>query len=725
MNNHSIDLLSNGLKDKKQNLRKTWTVSLGKALIGLSTPTSSSLDIFKKVSASLVATINECDKSPLPAVTNKLIAGGYASVAILSQLQKLTTDESLLSTITSADLPTKLSVVEGKDSILTNVKLYIKYVSEDEQEWFVRALAALVPSLTAVSKDYGAAWLYSCLSTNIHPSVRRLAVQLLEESNNLNQKFTGESCVESLIDYLKSAKTEEKDELNYNFKRILPFISAITKQSPTTSKESLELLLVKLLVPANHKALSYLKSGWVGISQRAQVDPGHVVAKYSSGIVKFTTEILLHSDEAARESGIFAAACKAISLVSFISTGTIIPLLTPLIDSDLDITSLQEIDDEKLAIWKGKEGELVIDVLAKSQKKPVIDKNSKDYETLKWEQSVRKEVKAKKQVVKKLTKEEQAQVNEQLSLESKLRKSVSDDYNKLSRAMNIIIALSVEAETVDNGTKSWFPVAISRILDILKSESAKKLVGALATDCFLNMARVFTTVNGLSGTSKMNWVGATTLRLYDIEHVPAVYTGKDLNEILTSQLFSLKLSSDKVRFDSLTLMFILPLLVKVIENGTVYTLKHKKVKTQVRLDTTVEEPEEEQLSLAIEIVSSHCEVFQDDSIPRTAILEHLLTLLTVPTKAKLSKDCFLALAQNISVNTSSTDLKLIISKVISPIVFVRTAVLEALDEEFDLTELKFNEELFIACFDNEETNKEIAETIWEDNYPSVRLLPTL
>ncbi|KGK39487.1 hypothetical protein JL09_g1371 [Pichia kudriavzevii] len=391
---------------------------------------------------------------------------------------------------------------------------------------------------------------------------------------------------------------------------------------------------------------------------------------------------------------------------------TIVPILSRIIEDDLSTVKSLDIDETKYQIWKGKDGELVVDVLAK--KTSVNISKSKDAETLKWEQSVRKELEAKKKVAKKLTKEEQIKVNEQLLLEKSIRDTINSQYMSLRRGLAVITCLSRQARTVDNGTAIWFPVAISNILTLLNSKPAVKLTGELSSECFLSLSDVVAT-ESLSGTSSMKFVGSSTLRLHDVDHIPAEYTGRDLQELLSSQLFSLKLSSDKSLFNSLTLMYVLPLLVKIIENGKNYIIRSGKKITKVNTEFSEEAPEEEQLTMALEIISSNSELFEDHSIPRTSIITHLIELLALSSKAKAAKECFVSLCQNIAATISDSDLTIILKSLINPNVFVRATILEVLDQEFDLSDLKMSEELWILCFDNVTNNKEVAETIWAES----------
>ncbi|KAK6204250.1 armadillo-type protein [Scheffersomyces amazonensis] len=90
--------------------------------------------------------------------------------------------------------------------------------------------------------------------------------------------------------------------------------------------------------------------------------------------------------------------------------------------------------------------------------------------------------------------------------------------------------------------------------------------------------------------------------------------------------------------------------------------------------------------------------------------------MKLPSKAKLAKDCFLAMCQHIALSYTEADLELVFSNIITPEVFVRNSILEGIDAEFDLTgQSTFSSEIWIATFDNDEHSRELAVTIWDDN----------
>lgn len=726
-----IELLNNGLKEKKLPIRTTWTTSFSRSILNSKLSIENEKEVIELfnsgITDSLLKTFDECMSSPLPSINNKLISAGYSSIATLFQLTESYEDIELKSKLKEFNVVEKsIEETESKMSCFTNLKIIIKLSTEESQEWYVRSLFSLSRHLSEVSELFGSAILYATVSRNFTPKARLLANKLLFKYYEINQKVIGSSLTSAIN--LLTTPVEYNADLNYDFKYLLQTISSTLHQFENIDNSILEFQLVDLLIPFEHTILKKIVNGWVSLCQKCHADPGAIVSKYSKDIVNRIASILSDPFEDILKNGVFDAACSTTSIISFFSPASIVPLLSEIVQNDLSIVSHLDLDGDKLNIWRGKDGEMVIDVL--ESKTPVNISKSKDSETLKWEQSVRKELEAKKKITKTLTKEEQEKVSNQLALEKTIRDSINQQYLKLRRGLEIIICLSKQAKSVDNGTNIWFPVAISNLLELLHSKAAIQLTGSLASECFLTLSEVVSS-DSLSGTSSMKYVGSSTLRLHSVESIPAEYTGKPLDELLASQLFSLKLCSDKSLFNNLTLMYVLPLLVKVIENGKSYIIRNGKKVVKVNTEFSEDAPEEEQLTLALEIISSNSDLFEDSTIPRTSLITNLIELLALPSKAKNAKECFVSLCQNISLNISESDLHIILKSLINANVFVRSTILEALDQEFDLTELEFNEELWISCFDNVTNNKEVAEIIWAESgfdltpYVPSKLIPYL
>ena len=710
-----MTLLSTGLKDKKIPVRIAWTTALANIVLKTQFDNNSETviaTIFNAdVTSSLLATFEECANAPLPSINNKLITAGYASVAILCHLVASFHNDDLKKTLNDFSLVQKaLDDTEKKMSSFTNFKIISKLTNEDSQEWFVRALLAISEDLTEPSDALGSACIYATVSRNITAHVRVLTKSLLSKAYESNQSVIGSSIIAGAHKLIK--QSEIGADLNYDYGYLLSTISSIFHTFESVDRSILEAHLVDLLIVFEHRIMDQLSNGWVSLCIKCHADPGKIVTEKAQYIIDSISGILSDSSQEILDNGVFDAACRVVSVISFFAPAATVPILSQLIEDDLSIVAQLHLDDTMLKIWGSKDGELVVNVL--ESKSPVTIAKSKDAETLKWEQKVRKELEAKNKTTKKLTREEQAKVNEQLALEKTIRAAINEDYLKLRRGLEIITSLSKQGSSVDNGTNIWFPVAISKILKLLNSPSAVKLTGELASECFLTLSEVVST-DSLSGTSSMKFIGSSTLRLHDVEFIPAQYMGIDLSELLASQLFSLKLCSDKSLFNNLTLMYVLPLLMKVIEIGKDFVARSGKKTAKVNTEFSEDAAEEEQLILALEIISSNSDLFEDDTIPRTSIIEHLIELLALPSKAKNAKECFVSLCQNIALNISDADLSLILKSLVNTSVFVRTTILEVLDQEFDLTELSFSEELWIACFDNVSNNKNTAETVWSES----------
>lgn len=82
---------------------------------------------------------------------------------------------------------------------------------------------------------------------------------------------------------------------------------------------------------------------------------------------------------------------------------------------------------------------------------------------------------------------------------------------------------------------------------------------------------------------------------------------------------------------------------------------------------------------------------------------------------KTIKDCFLDLCRCLSASITSEEINILIDGVINAEVNVRTATLQAIESEIDLTDFDFSEKIWIACHDEVEENVELAKAIWEEN----------
>ena len=102
--------------------------------------------------------------------------------------------------------------------------------------------------------------------------------------------------------------------------------------------------------------------------------------------------------------------------------------------------------------------------------------------------------------------------------------------------------------------------------------------------------------------------------------------------------------------------------------------------------------------------------------PRQETLSVLIgSMQNYTSQYKIIRECILGLCKYISLDMTGAELKVLLGGVIVPEPAVRTAVLQAIDEELELTEYTFLEELWLASYDELEENAETARTVWAAN----------
>lgn len=160
-----------------------------------------------------------------------------------------------------------------------------------------------------------------------------------------------------------------------------------------------------------------------------------------------------------------------------------------------------------------------MDVLSK--KAPVtIDKNTKDYDTLKWEEELRAQLAQKQGKPKKLTSEEQAKVNAQLAKESAIRKEVASTEQKMRRGVGIIQSLATGPPTE---AEQWMGPAVDLLIHSIRA-GVGLLLGDLPATTFIACSQ---RVSNRLGPIRP-FIGVATLRTIGSIHLPEEYEGEQL-----------------------------------------------------------------------------------------------------------------------------------------------------------------------------------------------------
>jgi hypothetical protein len=386
------------------------------------------------------------------------------------------------------------------------------------------------------------------------------------------------------------------------------------------------------------------------------------------------------------------AAYSAAAELVFVAPESMTPRIVSLIQQDLDAAQLQTVGPLEAAIFRTPEGTAFVDVLAKKQN-VVPNKNVKDYDTLKWEEELRAQLAQKKGTQKKLTADETAKVNAQLKKEAEIRENLRQVAAKLLRGFGIVKAL---ATGPPSDASRWMGAAVGTTLASINA-GASLITGDTGPVAFISCADQ---VASRLGTIRP-FIGAATLRAHEVSPLPETLTQEPFDDLITRVLYRLRFAGEQRPFDAVTLIYILPLLLLVLEKGGFGDNADDR---------------DAQLVLAVEVLSFHTDVAADEVIPRADILAALISSMQKYSQHyKTIKDCFSDMVRCVAPNITTEEIDVLSRGTIVPQASVRTAVLQAISAEVDMSEANVSEEIWIACHDDIEENVDLGREIWEES----------
>lgn len=386
------------------------------------------------------------------------------------------------------------------------------------------------------------------------------------------------------------------------------------------------------------------------------------------------------------------AAFNAAADLAFVAPDIMVSRIVQLIKQDLEPSQLASIGPTEAAIFRTPDGTTFVDVLASKSQSYAPNKNTKDYDTLKWEEELRAQLAQKKGQQKKLTPEETAKVNAQMKKEAGIRLHIRYLEARLMRGIGIINSLATGSPTE---ASLWIRPAIKALLDIINA-GAGLITGSAAPDAYLTCSEKVSPRVG----SLRPFIGIATLRALNVPHLPESLQQESLGALITRVLYRLRFSAEQRPFDTVSLNYILPLVFLVLQNR----------------GFGEKDDAEAQLILALEFLSFHTDVCSDIQVPRQEILAVLISSMQAYNQHyKVIKDCLADLCHCIAPNISDQEISILAKGAIVPQIAVRTSVLQSISTEIDMSDLDFSEEIWLACHDDVDENVELGRDIWEES----------
>ncbi|KAG9879256.1 ARM repeat-containing protein, partial [Aureobasidium melanogenum] len=388
------------------------------------------------------------------------------------------------------------------------------------------------------------------------------------------------------------------------------------------------------------------------------------------------------------------AAFQATADLVFVAPEELTPVVLNQICDDLDPKLLHDVGPTEAAIFRTPEGTAFIDVLAKQTQAQAPSKNSKDYDTYKWEQELRDQLAQKKGTTKKLTADEQAKVNAQLAKEAEIRGNVTTVVAKLRRGIGMVTGLVTGPPTE---AADWFTVTTARLFEVINA-GAGLILGDAAVLAYLECAKKTSSRLG----PMRSFVGVAALRAAGLTTLPVAMQEEPLGDLITRVLYRLRFLGEQRPLDAVTLSYCLPLAFLVLEQGGV--------------GKSQEEEAQEQIILAAEFLSFHAETCGEPRLARKEVLSVLVaSLQAYQQHFRLFKDCFSDICRNVAPNATEAETDVVVKATIVPEASVREVALQAISAEFELSGKDFYDEIFLATHDDVEENVELAREIWVEN----------
>ncbi|KAK8092029.1 eIF-2-alpha kinase activator GCN1 [Apiospora hydei] len=700
-----LDAYIKGLADKKIPSRRLWILKAGEVLSYFKNTQeaipSNAVKFAESIASPLAESWAEVNKNPLAAVQSTLISGAYVVTVLAYQIFPQVESQSIKASIKKAAVSKESLVLEPKPSFLLNHRIYNRLSAEDDLRWFLAALSAVVVDLAEAPGSVRSAWsqalIFLASSPTVPPQIRKETCETITKLYAKQPTLVSEAVVAGLWQWIESTELSDKESVAASAKfdktnLHLPLRSIclteedFKKEGTERNLEAIEKQMCSLVALARPNLIP--RSNWIESCLKVGLDPGSLVLRHEASLLQ---EITDKTSFEQKSSAIKTAACNAVADLAFVAPEIMTSKIIELIRGDLDPDQLKDVGPVEAAIFRTPEGTACIDVLAKkSQALP--NKNTKDYDTLKWEEDLRAQLAAKKGTQKKLTADEQAKVNAQLKKESEIRKSVQLLAARLLRGIGIIQGLINGPPTE---ASLWMGPAVNALLKAMEA-GACLITGDAAPSVYLACADKVTDRLG----SIRPFIGVATLRALGVTGLPENLEEEGLEELITRVLYRLRFAGEQRPFDVISVVYMLSLIFLVLQHGGFGAAAEER---------------DAQLVLAIEFVSFHTDVCAEEAVPRSDLISTMITSMQRYNQHyKIVKDCFSDMIRCVAPNMISQEISVLAKGAIVPESSVRETVLQSISAEVDMSELDFSDEIWIACHDDDETNIEIAREIWDE-----------
>ncbi|KAG1774599.1 armadillo-type protein [Suillus placidus] len=697
-------VIAKEMTNTKPVIRRAFVSITGSALWNVDTVDTDAVLAFSTgITSALETNLKVVTANPLTAAVGPL--EGYVALALLmGPLTNTRKFGDIIARNTSIEV---LTGTQAKPSFIISDKIYQKLTDVEDELWLLRAVnLSLFRLKNELAKSeqlrlqIGSVFVHLSVYSQ-SSEVRRAAIQSIEAAVQLLPRLVipvlREALTASLIKEksaaVKSAPVKEETEKPApdNQRRYAALLLCCGNKEEAGAGERDD-QLVDLIVLAHHSAVCPpSRMLWIELCQKAGVDPHNLISRrVDQAMSSILTASMIDS-----KFGFADASYQAISTLAFVCPENVLPKIMEQLRADIDPSTINALSEAEFGIWETPEGMTYVDVLS-SQKAEEGPKKGKDADIARWEAELRKSLANKKGgATATLSKQAQALVQAQLDKEAIVRQRVTTIKLNLQRGLSYLQSLaSINVPEL----RMYVSFILSLLLEGAMGQGLR-LVGSQAFEAYLDLAKCCSA--RLDTFHK--WVGVATLRSLGIASVPEELQAEQLCSLVLRVLYRLRSLSEQTPFDAATFSYAFPLLAQVLLKGGI--------------DAGQDDGDEalEQVTLVLDIIRFHCSEFSDAAFPRKATMEHVLHVIKhQPRLSKEASSVLINLGEAVQSNATRDEVGVLIDGTLLQEVYVRNACLQAI-QPFDLTDLDWSPQLWIACHDDDEQNARLANHVWEDN----------
>ena len=518
-----------GLSDKKPGVRRLWVIRVGD-IIWRSRPIENSPGIHEFCEAvlpKLLEVYEELLLSPLPAGQIVLAVVVYVVVALTEPISQTLRSERASSLLLKAKVIDKAITLKPKPLLLLNHRVYTKISTTEDYVWMTRALGAISSHVAKAGSEsaFNDAWaqavLFLVASADVSPEIRKQVLTMLSNSYLADPAGISNAIICGLWSWFRQIENMEKDTAAAAAKtgttKLYLAVQAICHPchqpysvGPRIDTAILQDQLIDMLVLCHLEILSGVN--WIELCLRVGEDPGVLVKLHTPRCLAKVETYLTFNENQIIPTSFMLAAFKTAADLAFVAPEQVVPLLLKRIEEDLPVEDVRLCGPLQVAIAHTPEGVTCVDVIDKKGQNHLVDKNSRDYDTIKWEEEVRSQLARKKGQEKKLSSDEKIRMDAQLVKEAAIRKQVKKLAFKLRRAIGFINAL-VTGPPVEPAT--WLGKSLSSLLDII-TMGAGRIVDDAADLAYISCAKFVSTRVG----NLRSFIGIATLRALGSSQLP-------------------------------------------------------------------------------------------------------------------------------------------------------------------------------------------------------------